>query len=774
MSRMSSDITPGNDGGLTPSALDRPVFVTFFADQFASRKSTAETSLRDLMPMIRDTVAETKGALPWLKLARFGDLRSDKNSFRFNENVIEIHGIEADYDGEKITLARAGQIVAQGGIAAVLYTSPSHTVEKPRWRVLCPTSRPYGIEYRARFLARINGLFVGALASESFTLSQSYYYGRVVGSTNHEVVAIEGLAIDLADDLDVDAIGKVEKARAPSVVSQPASIRLSKSGERPTGCSAYGMAVLEGEATAISTAGEGRKHHAVNRAGYVVGGLVPVHLTESVALAALYDALTSIQSQCKDYVAAEKTLVDAFAAGMGNPNTKPSPPHDSYTPPRYRDEPDENGEFLPIEIESEPPAPMDEGYWASVEADMAMSASDWHDLDQRESGRPIPASEAAHAAAGKNVLWAITEAWEDKAIPARPWIAKGYLMRGSVTVVSGPGSAGKSSLMVAWASALALGCPFHNFRSLEPMRVGTYNVEDDADEQKRRFSAMAIQLGVPVSRFMDRLAILGPQGIGTLLHMTPDGRLLVNTPVMDRLEEWVEAFGPDVLILDPFVELHAEEENDNTAVRAVMARFRSMAISYKMSIVLLHHARKGASTPGDPDSLRGASAIVGAARVALTLNVMTDEEADASNVAKDKRRDYFRLDGAKSNYAPIEEAEWFERKVLELANGDAVAAAWPWKPPSVFRDLPPDRINIVLDEIAAGIDGALYSATKAGRSNDRWCGQILIGAGLNDEQAKKIIYSWLQSGLLYRSSFRDPNTRKDREGVLVDNTKRPT
>jgi nucleotide-binding universal stress UspA family protein len=417
----------------------------------------------------------------------------------------------------------------------------------------------------------------------------------------------------------------------------------------------------------------------------------------------------------------------------------------------------------------------DDGYYASLEAQAALSAQTWSDMVQREGGHAIPASPEAKRAAGNKVLWRVNQGWNEVDIAPRPWIVKGYLLRGSVTVVSGPGSAGKSSLMVAWATALALGCNFNHFKPLAPQRVGTYNVEDDADEQRRRFSAIARQMGLPTSTIMENLTILGPETIGTLLKMTADGRLLVNTPVMDAIEEWLDECPQDVLILDPFVELHGEEENDNTAVRAVMARFRTMAASRKMAIVLLHHSRKGAATPGDPDSLRGASAIVGAARVALTLNVMTEQEADAAGVQKSGRRDYFRLDGAKSNYAPIEEAEWFERRVKELDNGDIVAHAWPWKPPSVWKEMLPGDIEAVLDRIASGPSpGVLYAPSNRGGAGPRWAGTpVMQIMNLTEAQALQIIDVWLKNGLLVETTYRDSANRKDRTGVTVDRSKQP-
>ena len=305
------------------------------------------------------------------------------------------------------------------------------------------------------------------------------------------------------------------------------------------------------------------------------------------------------------------------------------------------------------------------------------------------------------------LLWTITKGWNEKDIPPRPWIAKGYLLRSAVTVLSGPGSAGKSSLMVVWSACIALGCSFGNFQVTEKLRVMTYNTEDDEHEQKRRYSAVFRSWNKSHQDWEGNLIMVGPKGVGTLLTTTPGGQILVNTAVMDKLETLVREFRPDVLMLDPFVELHDQEENDNTAIRGVIARFRSMAMEHEMSVVLLHHSRKGAATPGDPDSMRGASSIVGAARVALTINVMTEEEALALGVGTDTRRNYFRLDGAKSNYAPIGDAEWFQRASYGLTNGDTVASIEPWKPPSHAPS--GDVITAAINGIAMGYDSAPWS-----------------------------------------------------------------
>src|SRR6185312_8795135 len=68
--------------------------------------------------------------------------------------------------------------------------------------------------------------------------------------------------------------------------------------------------------------------------------------------------------------------------------------------------------------------------------------------------------------AGAADLWVDDAAWSEAELPRREWVVPGYALRGAVTVVVGPPSAMKSSLMLAWACALALGRDHGRFRPL--------------------------------------------------------------------------------------------------------------------------------------------------------------------------------------------------------------------------------------------------------------------------------------------------------------------
>lgn len=355
----------------------------------------------------------------------------------------------------------------------------------------------------------------------------------------------------------------------------------------------------------------------------------------------------------------------------------------------------------------------------------------------------------------KAALWVESDGWSEGEIPQRPWIARGYLLRGAVTVLSGASSVSKSTLAVAYSVSLALHQPLHRFAPASACRVLIYNVEDDASEQRRRFSAVLRQFGVPPSALAGKVMRVGPHDVGTLIGRDPETRELALTGAMVELQRLIVEFRPDVLILDPLVELHTAEENDNTALRSIMARFRSLATSHDMAVIIVHHARKGASqaAPGDPDTLRGASSIVGAARIVLTVAAMTEEDAKALGVQADQRRSFFRVDAGKSNYSRLHEAEWFERIEYELDNGDLVAAPIAWHPAQ----------DVITPEKRADIEAdiALGSATGpwAPRlSNDsRSVRQVFTKHGVATPAGQQALLAQLQASGFETATFKRAN-----------------
>lgn len=181
--------------------LDQPIAVTRFPTQAARTRRNLTVSMRDLADMIEGTTAADKARLPWFKLARFGSERTDRDCLRHNGNVIAVTGLEADYDGGGITIDEAASRLRAEGVAALLYSTPSSTAERPRWRVFAPFAEEHRPEARTAFMERLNGIFDGEIDGASFTLSQAYYGGNVQGRQPIKTRLVGGDCIDTLDGL---------------------------------------------------------------------------------------------------------------------------------------------------------------------------------------------------------------------------------------------------------------------------------------------------------------------------------------------------------------------------------------------------------------------------------------------------------------------------------------------------------------------------------------------------------------------------------------------
>jgi len=155
---------------------------TVFPRRSGRTKIEHVTTWAALCAMLADPPTyPSKEECPWLSLARYGDVFSDRGSLKHAANVLGVYGVEADYDGERVSIDHAAHMARAAGLKACLYTSPSHRPDAPRWRILVPLARVYPIDARESFVDRLNGILGGLLSAESWNRAQGFTFGRVVG-----------------------------------------------------------------------------------------------------------------------------------------------------------------------------------------------------------------------------------------------------------------------------------------------------------------------------------------------------------------------------------------------------------------------------------------------------------------------------------------------------------------------------------------------------------------------------------------------------------------
>ena len=85
------------------------------------------------------------------------------------------------------------------------------------------------------------------------------------------------------------------------------------------------------------------------------------------------------------------------------------------------------------------------------------------------------------------------------------------------------------------------------------------------------------------------------------------------------LQSLIEDAKPDVLVLDPLIRFHSQDENSSTAMNVVFRRFRELIANYNLSIIIVHHTGKNTSLGG-----RGSSLIRGEYDSCITIKNLGD------------------------------------------------------------------------------------------------------------------------------------------------------
>lgn len=238
--------------------------VTIFPNEQAFKLQQRDMTLEALRTLILETTAATKEDLPFLKLANFGDKRSLKKCLRNNDNVLSITGIELDYDDLVVPFDEAVSVVKKAKLNALVFTSANYKAAAPKWRILMPTSRTLPWRERVKLVKRANGLFGGIFSGETFTLSQSYFFGSINNNPDHRAEIVEGEFIDLRSDLDAGALGKKKKPKpnGHDTTEAPAALRNAQTSGRGTSTNPHDIE-WEGETneTLISNITSGKSYY---------------------------------------------------------------------------------------------------------------------------------------------------------------------------------------------------------------------------------------------------------------------------------------------------------------------------------------------------------------------------------------------------------------------------------------------------------------------------------------------------------------------------------
>ena len=367
--------------------------------------------------------------------------------------------------------------------------------------------------------------------------------------------------------------------------------------------------------------------------------------------------------------------------------------------------------------------------------------------------------------------------------PPREWLLGNTFCRSFMSSLLGDGGVGKTAVRYAQALALAVKRAITGEYVFQRCRVLIISLEDDTKELRRRVLAARIHHRIALSDVKGWLFLSAPGAkAGKLMTTDKKGHAKLGD-LAANIEATIVARKIDLVILDPFVKSHAVEENQNSIIDDVAQILTDLATKHNIAIDVPHHVSKGQADPGNANRGRGASSMVNAGRLVYTLTQMSSDEAKAFGIADDERRQYVRIDNAKVNITKSAgKAKWFRVIGVPLGNatdiypnGDEVQTVEPWKPPETWADLSNGLLNQILTKIDAGLsDGSRYSDAPNAGARAAWRVVLEFAPNKTDSQAREIIKTWVKTGLLVIHDYHDDVERKDRKGLKVDPSKRPT
>lgn len=364
-------------------------------------------------------------------------------------------------------------------------------------------------------------------------------------------------------------------------------------------------------------------------------------------------------------------------------------------------------------------------------------------------------------------------------IPLREWLFKPHYIRGFLSLTAAAGGTGKTALLVAETLAMVTGKPLLGGSPDHPLRVWYFIGEDAREEQHRRFAAAAKHHGITDADIDGRLFVDSGRDIEMVIAEVKKGQSQADDRAVKNVIAALKEREIDVLIIDPFVDVHRVPENDNGAMDIVAKRLSYIADQAECAIMVVHHIRKANGNPAGVDDARGASSVVAAARSARTLNTMTAAEAEAVNIDPAERFRYFRSDHGKANLTPrgAEDATWYKIESEELGNGTVenprgdtlgVVTSFAYNPPSKPK-LTDDKVLRIQEVMKAG--GPWRADQRA--LKEPWVGLAIadaLGMDAGNSQVRKHLNA-LQTELLNNGQLstvmKKDGSRQDRAYIEV-------
>lgn len=358
-------------------------------------------------------------------------------------------------------------------------------------------------------------------------------------------------------------------------------------------------------------------------------------------------------------------------------------------------------------------------------------------------------------------------------LPKRRWVYGTTYIRNYVTVTASAGGIGKTSVAQVEGMAIATGKALLGEIVKEQANVWIVNLEDPLEEMQLRLAAAMQHYGITHAEIAGKLFMDAEDTLQMVLAAEGRDGLIQNDALLDYMVKRIKECDIGVVIIDPFVSTHLVNENSNASIQAVVAMFRKLARLTGAAIHLIHHVRKGNGEDATIDSVRGAGALIGAARAARVINRVSEDDAVKLGVDEKEARGIMRVDDGKANLAPPAEKALYRRMIgVQLPNDEWVGVATEFTLPDLFEGITAKMTRAVQDIVAGAEEEE--KPLRANTQAKQWVGNAVghvVGLDPEDSAQKKklssIIKTWIKTDVLRVDQVPDKRTGREVPCVIV-------
>jgi len=260
----------------------------------------------------------------------------------------------------------------------------------------------------------------------------------------------------------------------------------------------------------------------------------------------------------------------------------------------------------------------------------------------------------------------------------RKFMMEGYLKEGCMTIIAGEPGVSKTQFLAQMACSFISGYEFFGKKVAQTGNALICTAEEERNEMELRIRGSFKNRSINTGHFIDVVAV------DTNLKLVKFSKNSdEKTKHFSEIESLIEKNNYKFIGLDPLISLQAGafDENNNPQMDAFCKSYLiPLAQKHKAALAVNHHTNKiSMITEGgiiDNNALhaaRGASALVGAARIVIGLSPLSrqqwEKEFKKSNLVKEEEiKLYVAVIDAKNNYSPLGARPQWLRKHVEYVD----------------------------------------------------------------------------------------------------------